>query len=131
MVREDFFKMVHDQFQVEPDCPFEGDFVSTVFRRPDNLKWFAIVLTVDAQKLGIGAFGDLDIVNLKITPEDREKFRYYENVLPAYHMSKKHWISIVLDEQEDFDEQLIDLTRKSFLLTAPAAKRRKDSSKAV
>lgn len=46
-------------------------------------------------------------------------------------MSKKHWISIVLDEQEDFDEQLIDLTRKSFLLTAPAAKRRKDSSKAV
>ena len=131
MVREDFFKMVHDQFQVEPDCPFEGDFVSTVFRRPDNLKWFAIVLTVDAQNLGIGAFGDLDIVNLKISPEDREKFRYYENVLPAYHMSKKHWISIVLDEQEDFDEQLIDLTRKSFLLTAPAAKRRKDSSKAV
>ena len=131
MVREDFFKMVHDQFQVEPDCPFEGDFVSTVFRRPDNLKWFAIVLTVDAQKLGIGAFGDLDIVNLKISPEDREKFRYYENVLPAYHMSKKHWISIVLDEQEDFDEKLAELVQKSFDLTASQKKKSKLKTQSV
>lgn len=50
MIREDFFKMMHDEFGCEPDYPFAGDFQSAVFRRKDNLKWFAIVLTVEAKK---------------------------------------------------------------------------------
>lgn len=37
MIREDFFKMMHDEFGCEPDYPFAGDFQSAVFRRKDNL----------------------------------------------------------------------------------------------
>lgn len=96
-----FFRMVRDRFQINPDYPFAGDFINAVFRRKDNLKWFAIVMTVAAKKLGIGAFGELDIVNLKCT-----------------------------DEQEDFDTQLIDLVDKSYSLVASskksAAKRKKE-----
>lgn len=65
MIREDFFRMILDRFGIEPDYPFAGDFVTAVFRRKDNLKWFAIVMSVDAKKLKIGAYGELDIVNLK------------------------------------------------------------------
>ena len=67
MTRDDFFRMVRVRIQINPDYPFAGDFINAVFRRKDNLKWFAIVMTVDAKKLGIGAFGELDIVNLKCT----------------------------------------------------------------
>lgn len=118
MIREDYFKMLHEQFNCEADYPFEGDFVTAVFRHPDSLKWFAIVMTVEAKKLGIGAFGELDIVNMKCSAEDRDRLKGCENVLPAYHMNKKHWISIILDEQEDFDEKLLYLTQRSYELTA-------------
>ena len=122
MTRDDFFRMVIDRFQINPDYPFAGDFINAVFRRKDNLKWFAIVMTVDAKKLGIGAFGELDIVNLKCTDEDRERLADVENVLPAYHMNKKRWLTVILDEQEDFDTQLIDLVDKSYSLVASSKK---------
>lgn len=125
MIREDFFRMIHDRFGVEPDYPFAGDFVSAVFRRKDNLKWFAIVMSVDAKKLKIGAYGELDIVNLKCTDEDREELAQTEGVLPAYHMNKKRWLSVIMDEQKDFDEKLSELVQKSFDLTASQKKKSK------
>lgn len=117
MIREDFFRMIHDRFGIEPDYPFAEDFVTAVFRRKDNLKWFAIVMSVDAKKLKIGAYGELDIVNLKCTDEDREALAQTEEVLPAYHMNKKRWLSVILDEQEDFDEKLSELVQRSFDVT--------------
>lgn len=131
MIREDFFRMIHDRFGIEPDYPFAEDFVTAVFRRKDNLKWFGIVMSVDAKKLKIGAYGELDIVNLKCTDEDREALAQTEGVLPAYHMNKKRWLSIVLDEQEDFDEKLAELVQKSFDLTAPQTKKSKLKSQSV
>ena len=131
MIREDFFRMINDRFGIEPDYPFAEDFVTAVFRCKDNLKWFAIVMPVDAKKLKIGAYGELDIVNLKCTDEDREALAQTEGVLPAYHMNKKRWLSIVLDEQEDFDEKLAELVQKSFDLTAPQKKKSKLKSQSV
>ena len=116
MIREDFFRMMREEFNCEPDYPFAGDFESAVFRHKDNLKWFAIVMTVDAKKLGIGAFGELDIVNLKCTNEDRERLTNNENVLPAYHMNKTHWISVLLDGDVS-DEEIEKLLALSFELT--------------
>ncbi len=38
-------------------------------------------------------------INLKCDPEKAEQLReeYPENVLPGYHMNKKHWNTVVLD----------------------------------
>ena len=131
--------MILDRFGIEPDYPFAGDFVTAVFRRKDNLKWFAIVMSVDAKKLkigaygelDIGAYGELDIVNLKCTDEDREALSQTEVVLPAYHMNKKRWLSVILDEQEDFDEKLSELVQKSFNLTASQKKKSKLKTQSV
>lgn len=131
MIREDFFRMIHERFGIEPDYPFAGDFVTAVFRRKDNLKWFAIVMSVDAKKLKIGAYGELDIVNLKCTDEDREALAQTEGVLTAYHMNKKKWLSVILDEQEDFDEKLSELVQKSFDLTASQKKKSKLKTQSV
>lgn len=131
MIREDFFRMIHDRFGIEPDYPFAGDFVTAVFRRKDNLKWFAIGMSVDAKKLKIGAYGELDIVNLKCTDEDREELAQTEGVLPAYHMNKKRWLSVIMDEQKDFDEKLSELVQKSFDLTASQKKKSKLKTQSV
>lgn len=123
MTREEYFKMVFERLNTEPDYPFAGDFVTAVFRQKDNLKWFAIVMTVEAKKLGVGAFGELDIVNLKCEEDDLKELIDRESILPAYHMNKKRWISVILDEQDDLDETIIELTQKSYKLTAPKSKK--------
>lgn len=123
MTREKYFKMVFERLNTEPDYPFAGDFVTAVFRRKDNLKWFAIVMTVEAKKLGVGAFGELDIVNLKCEEDDLKELIDRKSILPAYHMNKKRWISVILDEQDDLDETIIELTQKSYKLTAPKSKK--------
>lgn len=130
MIREEYFKMVFERLKTEPDYPFEDDWVTAVFRRKDNLKWFAVVMTVEAKKLGIGAFGQLDIVNLKCAEKDREKLLQYESILRAYHMNKRYWISIILDDQEELNDLLVELTQKSYELTAHKSKKSKSALKA-
>lgn len=56
MIREDFFRMIWVTYGIEPDYPFAGDFETAVFRRKDNLKWFAISMSVASEKIGIGCF---------------------------------------------------------------------------
>ncbi len=50
MIREDFFRMIWETYGIEPDYPFAGDFETAVFRRKDNLKWFAISVNNSRQK---------------------------------------------------------------------------------
>ena len=74
-------------YGVEPDYPFEGDTVSAVFRRSDNRKWFALVMRLPAERLGIpGSL--LDVVNLKCDPLIIGSLLAEPGFFPAYHMNK-------------------------------------------
>lgn len=46
-------------------------------------------------------------------------------------MNKKRWLSVILDEQEDFDEKLSELVQKSFNLTASQKKKSKLKTQSV
>ena len=39
-------------------------------------------------------------------------------IVPAYHMNKEHWISVILDGTMS-DDEIIPLIEDSFLLTMP------------
>ena len=50
-------------------------------------------------------------INLKCDPERAVLLREtYENILPGYHMNKKHWNTVIIDgsQPDDFIEELID-----------------------
>lgn len=56
-------------------------------------------------------YADYPFLNLKCDPEESFVLRgIFPEVLPAYHMSKKHWVSVVLKESmpEKEIERLID-----------------------
>ena len=63
-----------------------------VLRRKDTSKWYALVARLTADKVG-GKRDDLvEVVNLRrMVGMDGPRF------LPAYHMNKKTWTTIVLD----------------------------------
>lgn len=95
-----------------------------VFRHPNNQKWFAAILDVPREKLGLPGAGSLDIVNLKCEPALVGSLRAEPGFFPAYHMNKENWISAALDESvsDDKIKMLLDL---SFELTALNVQKRK------
>lgn len=55
-------------------------------------------------------------VNLKCEPERAIELReHYEAIIPGYHMSKKHWNTIIL-EQDVHDKLLCELIDHSYEL---------------
>lgn len=101
------------------DNPFDNDFETTVFRHGAGGKWFGLLMTVQKRRVGIKAEGIIDVLNLKIDPEESYAVReMFEGIIPAYHMNKRHWISVLLNGSvpmafcETLIEKSYDLTQK-------------------
>lgn len=60
-------------------------------------KWYALMMEVPLQKLGVASQANALILNVKIHPEDKERLIATDGIFEAYHMNKKHWISIALN----------------------------------
>lgn len=97
------------------DSPFENDTESVVLRHSDSGKWFGLVMLV----------GEKYLLNLKCEPMNADFLRsVYKGVVPAYHMNKTHWNSVVLgsDVPDDEIKRMID---DSFYLTKKPIRRKK------
>jgi predicted DNA-binding protein (MmcQ/YjbR family) len=88
-----------------------------VFRHPGNRKWFAIVMDVPDEKLGLEGDAIADIVNVKLDPGLVDELSTRDGFLPAYHMNKKQWVSVRLDGSVDTDK-LTALLDESFQQTS-------------
>lgn len=86
---------------------------NAIVRRKDNAKWYALFLTIPKQKLGFDDKNVCEIINLKAN--DIDKIVDNKSIFPGYHMNKKHWITIILDNKVplDFIKNKID---KSYIL---------------
>ncbi len=115
MTRTEFFAYCLSTYGISPDYPFEGDFDSAVLRHADTRKWFALVMKVSRRKFGIDSDKVVDIVNLKLPTDLFGSFGASDGVYPAYHMSKVHWISVLLDTASD--ETVKFLVHASFSVT--------------
>ena len=67
------------------------------FMVEDKGKWYGLMMEVPLQKLGVPSNADALILNVKIHPEDKERLLSTDGIYEAYHMNKKHWISIALN----------------------------------
>lgn len=70
---------------------------NAVVRRKDNKKWYAALLTVSRRKLGFDSDEPIEVIDLRMKPEDIEVQVDGKKYFPGYHMNKKHWITICLD----------------------------------
>ena len=95
---------------------------SAVFRHPASRKWYAIMMGVLPERLGLPAGQALDVMNVKCSTIIIGSLLSAKGFLPAYHMNKNHWISIVLDDSVP-DDQIIPLLELSYDSVVP--KRRK------
>lgn len=82
-----------------------------VFRNLNSPKWFGLIGTVDKGKLIKKKKGKVEVFNVR-TGSETERYLHEEGYYPAFHMNKKNWISIILDDTLS-DEEIMSLVEKS------------------
>lgn len=94
------------------DYPFD-DANWTVMRHRTNRKIFAAIFEREGRIW----------MNLKAEPSWGDFWKsVYPAVVPAYHMNKLHWISVILDGSMT-DGEILSLIDDSYRLTAPKPRR--------
>ena len=89
------------KFGTEPEAPWEDSPDAYTFNTAKRNTWYALFMTIPYKSLGLVAKGTLDVVNIKLPPEKVLDLIDRVHFYPAYHMNKKHWITIVLNKEVD------------------------------
>lgn len=114
--REKMIEYIEKEYDAKAEYLWEKFPEYAVFRHRSNNKWFALVAKVPKDKLGLDSEGDSCIINLKSKAEDVITLTMIDGILPAYHMNKKYWLSVLLDGSVD-DIMICELLDTSYELT--------------
>jgi predicted DNA-binding protein (MmcQ/YjbR family) len=106
---------IRNTYGIEAEYLWEKFPDNAIFRDHHSRKWFAALLTVEKQKIGLQEEGSIEILDLKAKPEKVALLVDGVTFLPGYHMNKKHWFTIRLDDSvaSDIVATLIDESFKT------------------
>ncbi len=116
MDRQGIFDYAKRQYGTEPEYLWLRYPSYAVLRHPENRKWYGIVMDVPREKLGLPGAGSADILDVKGEALAIDLLRQSPGFLPAYHMNKKYWVSILLDGSVP-DDTVLALLDRSFHAT--------------
>lgn len=123
-MRKEIFKYVKIKYEIEPDYPFSTAPTYPVLRHGDSRKWFALIMEVPGEKLGLTGTGYVDIINVKLgDPMLVDMIVRQPGYFYGYHIKRSSWMSILLDGTVPFEEicRWID---ESYAVTASGRKRK-------
>ena len=113
-LKDEYVAWIKSRFSAFPDFPWPDTPDYCVFRCP-NEKWFALVMKVKYRQLGLTGEEEVWVVNMKAPSDKIPSLIDKASVFPAWHMNKKHWITVLLTAATDF-EKLCQLTEISYEL---------------
>ena len=87
---------------------------TAVLRHGGNQKWYAVLMRIPWDKLEKGREGLVEAVNIK--HDQVADLLSQKGIYPAFHMNKRYWLSLVLDDSLQ-DEKVVELIEKSWNLT--------------
>ena len=94
-MKQDIINFINKKYSVNPEYLWRRYPDFCVFRRADNKKWFVIIMKIPRGKLGLSGDGAVDVINVKT--DNTEFFLGVTGILPAYHMNKNNWVTVILD----------------------------------
>ena len=92
-MRKEIEKYINHNYDILQEYPWLDTPNHTTFKHKNNKKWFALIMEIPYEKLKIE-----------------------EGILPAYHMNKEHWITVLLDGTVP-KERICELIDISYELT--------------
>ena len=124
--RERITQYILDTYGTEAEYLWSDSPGNAVFRHPASKKWYAAMMRVLPEKLGFTGEDALDVMDLKCNTIMIGSLLSTKGFLPAYHMNKNHWISILLDGSVP-DEEIFPLLELSYDSVAPKRKQSRRS----
>ena len=88
---------------------------TAVLRHDDNQKWYAVLMKISWEKLDKSREGQVEVVNLK--NDQVADLLVEKGIYSAFHMNKRYWISLPLDDTLT-DEKVLELFERSWFLTS-------------
>lgn len=77
---------------------------NAVWRRKDTGKWYGALLSVSTDKLGVSPGKMAEIIDLRIQPDKMAALIDQKIYFPGWHMNKKNWYTVILDESVPLEE---------------------------
>ena len=116
MKRSDVDRYIKEKFDVLGEQIFPKYQKFSAFRHKKNEKWFALLMQLSASKLGLESNEMIEVLNLKCSPDLAMVLVDEMQIFKAYHMNKKHWISVNLNSKIS-QKTVFDLIDESFILS--------------
>lgn len=83
-----------------------------VFQNINTKKWYVLVMTIAGEKFNLD-IQNIDVLNVKLGVNKISNLLQQKGFYPAYHMNKKYWISILLDDSIS-DDTIMELIDESY-----------------
>ena len=109
-------EMIHSVYHDEPEFAWEKYPDFGIFKNPQNKKWYGLVFNIDISKLDKNSRGKVEAINIKVSTNKIPKLLKQKGFFPAYHMNKKNWLTIVLDDTLK-DEEIFSYIKESHKYT--------------
>ena len=106
---------VQEKYENQLEYLWEKSPDTAVLRHEDNQKWYAVLMKISWEKLDKTQEGLVEVVNLK--HDQVADLLVEKGIYPAFHMNKRYWISLPLDDTLT-DEKVHELFEKSYFLTS-------------
>lgn len=114
--------LIISKYKDEPEFLWKTAPGTGVFRNPVTKKWYLAILDIDRSKIQEKRTGLVEIALIKLAPENVEKIIKQEHFYEGYHMNKKHWITVILDDSVS-DEKIMELIQESYTFTEQKKKK--------
>lgn len=108
---------IREKFSDAPEFLWEKFPNYAVFRRRDNRKWYVVIMVVPRNKLQLSGADELEILNLRVEPEELNRIVDGEKYFRGWHMNKKSWLTLRLDGVLS-DEEIFSRLEQSYRLAA-------------
>ena len=105
---------VQEKYENQLEYLWEKSPDTAILRHENNQKWYAVLMKISWDKLEKGREGLVEAVNLK--HDQVSDLLVKKGIYPAFHMNKRYWISVPLDDSLS-DEEMLELIEKSWNLT--------------
>ena len=107
--------LVQAKYENQLEYLWEKSPDTAVLRHDDNQKWYAVLMKISWEKLDKSREGQVEVVNLK--HDQVADLLLEKDIYPAFHMNKRYWISLPLDDTLT-DEKALELFERSWFLTS-------------
>ncbi len=89
---------------------FLWDDENAICRNKINQKWYIVFMKISKEKLTLDSKEIVDIIDLRYQKDEAQNVIDNQKIFPGYHMNKKSWITIKLDNTMKTNEilKLID-----------------------